>query len=256
LLLLSQQQRGGCATRALFELAAHDKSSSTSSLKSMSSMGGRGEGQSQSTKVGMLEYIAEEFFLGYLLSFLHVVAQVERLVRRLILDIDNWKSSIFTLLFLFAPKFEEPLRRDESSVATFSTSNSMLLRHAILQEQEKCMNEESDLLLTASTTITHLPSSSSSTTLESSNNNNTGMKDEWGHFADFQDELADEACFIPSCAVGATKSLTLLPPVATIASTPLMVGVVAQQQQGLHGGLTGLATLTEEDDEEDEDWSF
>ena len=65
-------------------------------------------------------------------------------------------------------------------------------------------------------------------------------RDEWGHFADFQDELADESSFIPSCRV------TLTPDGRRSSIT-----------------TTTLQTLSEvvehdcdDDDVEEEEWSF
>ena len=58
----------------------------------------------------------------------------------------------------------------------------------------------------------------------SSSSSGEGEEDDWGHFADFRDELADESSFIPSCSTSHT-----------------------------------LETLTEgreEDDDVGEDWSF
>ncbi len=72
----------------------------------------------------------------------------------------------------------------------------------------------------------------------SSDDNTEEDEDGWGHFADFRDELADEASFIPSCSM-----------------MPLRNGSVA----AVHvppSCVTALETLAEEDDEEEEDWSF
>ncbi|MGK3761749.1 MAG: hypothetical protein ACI8RD_014067, partial [Bacillariaceae sp.] len=65
--------------------------------------------------------------------------------------------------------------------------------------------------------------------------------DGWGHFADFQEELADESSFIPSCS----RSNSVVPSYRSV--TPPS----PNNQKG------ALETLTESREEEDEeDWSF
>lgn len=205
--------------------------------------------------LGTWEFFLEEFFVGILLSFLHAVVQVERHVRRLVRDFHQCAPSIVTQLTSIFPKFEEPLSkhfnesgsfdsREDSSVSTngLSETSTDMVREAILHEQEKSMND--DDLLTSMKLSFPSPAEGLAGTATT--------RDEWGHFADFREELADEACFIPSCA-GAVASR---PPTATPA--PLMTAI-AQPQQGLQG-LSALATLPEEcdddDEEEDSDWSF
>ena len=75
----------------------------------------------------------------------------------------------------------------------------------------------------------------------SSDDNSEEDEDGWGHFADFRDELADEASFIPSCSVMPLRPRT----VAAVAAPPSCVNT-----------LETLAEGREEDDEAEEDWSF
>ena len=66
-------------------------------------------------------------------------------------------------------------------------------------------------------------------------------EDGWGHFADFRDELADEASFIPSCSMMTIRQRS----VVAVAVTPSCATT-----------LETLAEGREEDDEAEEDWSF
>lgn len=75
----------------------------------------------------------------------------------------------------------------------------------------------------------------------SSDDNSEEDEDGWGHFADFQDELADESSFIPSCSVMPIRTRTE----TSVAVSPSCIAT-----------LETLAECQEEDDEGEEDWSF
>mmetsp|Transcript_13040 Transcript_13040/g.36708 ORF Transcript_13040/g.36708 Transcript_13040/m.36708 type:complete len:343 (-) Transcript_13040:1279-2307(-) len=81
----------------------------------------------------------------------------------------------------------------------------------------------------------------SSTSFSTDDDNLESDQDEWGHFADFHEELADESSFIPSCTKSPLRGRSLR--LSTV--TPPCIAT--------------LGTLTEsqeEDDETREDWSF
>lgn len=82
---------------------------------------------------------------------------------------------------------------------------------------------------------------SRSSSSSSTEDNTEGDENGWGHFADFRDELADEASFIPSCSVMPLRKRAV-------------AAVVVQPSCA-----TTLETLTEgreDDDDAGEDWSF
>ena len=129
---------------------------------------------------------------------------------------------------LSAIQFEEPIDRSHLDDTDLIGDESVLGSQIDLkQETVESFIQQDDQ-----------PPSADSTTSQRSD----AVRDEWGHFADFQDELADESSFIPSCRVS-------LNPVARRSSH----------------NKTSLQTLTEiaEDDDVDNDdmdeedqWSF
>jgi hypothetical protein len=175
-----------------------------------------------------------------------VVAHLEHQLRNLFNGIGNLLGA---LLLSSAFHFEEPLAKKKKQPSKQQhqqppchddlSSHLYGLRHEESQQ---------DVLLTPLKLVPLRPETIDSTTTDDGegitniNTNNNNKDDAWGHFTDFQDELADEASFIPSCSrsLPPRKKLTLQP-----SST---------------SGLSPLAEETEGDDEdedEDEDgWSF
>eukprot|EP00536_Pseudo-nitzschia_multiseries_P002455 jgi/Psemu1/5610/gm1.5610_g len=84
---------------------------------------------------------------------------------------------------------------------------------------------------------------SSSSSSSSDDDNFEINHDDWGHFADFQDELADESSFIPSCSTSPLRSRSMRLSAVTTPSCAPTLETLAENQE-------------EEDDEAREDWSF
>ena len=160
-----------------------------------------------------IQYFLEVIFFGCLIvPFLHATITIERCLRRLFGELHRFLELAFNTL-----------RASSSSI-----------------EEEPIQFERRGLY--------HSPSSKEAfyTTTEavyssSSDDNSEEEEDSWGHFADFQDELADEASFIPSCSVMPMRSRTE----TSVAASPSCITT-----------LETLAECREEDDEGEEDWSF
>jgi hypothetical protein len=112
-----------------------------------------------------------------------VVIVVERHVRRslqLLREVvTSWSDAI---------RFEEPI--DRTCLHECGPSRDSLV-----------VADDLDQTTTSTTTQSDEVKGSLRTANESSGQQNDVERDEWGHFADFQDELADESSFIASCNV-------------------------------------------------------
>jgi hypothetical protein len=233
----------GAATQALYALVAQSTRKQTASSSTTQ----------EDHHINTLESFVDEFFVGYIPILLFVVAHLEHQLRNLFNGIGNLLGA---LLLSSAFHFEEPLAKmkkqpsqqqqqqqqqhQKPSCHDDLSSHLYGLRHQEAQQDE---------LLTPLKLVPLRPETIDSTTTDdgegitniSTINNN--KDDAWGHFTDFQDELADEASFIPSC------SRSSPPPRKQSTLQPLSAS-----------GLSPLAEETEfddEDEDEDEDgWSF
>ena len=259
----------GAATRALLEMAMHDALSPTmrtrsssqelkshGSSSSFSSHGKRTDRQPSSSSLSSngdrnncksaettndydghrhddeswprfvvrdLESLVEDLMLGYL-TFLHVFVIAERHVRgsfRMLRDmISSWLNAI---------QFEEPIDRSHMHDAAdlIDEDSAQQADNDLKQTTSKSSNQQDD----------QAPSAADTTVQRSDS-----VRDEWGHFADFQDELADESSFIPSCRVS--------------------LNPVARRSSHNKTSLQTLTEIAEDDDvddddiEKEEEWSF
>ncbi|KAL3914969.1 MAG: hypothetical protein SGILL_005866, partial [Bacillariaceae sp.] len=160
-----------------------------------------------------LETVIEDVFLGYM-SILLLVVNMHRQLKSLLLGMKSLVGKAWdSLSHLY--HFEEPLERQPCQGSNSSNDSVM----------HKSNSEE--LLLTPLKLVA------------ASKQEAGGSKDEWGHFADFQEELADEASFIPSCSRIPAGRSTLRKPSTS--------------------GLAPLAEVHEDDHEEaveEEEWCF
>lgn len=141
-----------------------------------------------------VQYVLRVILLGYfVIPFLQLTITMERHLRSTFGDLHRNLGLVFTSLFVSSLQ-EEPIHFDG---------------------EEHCSNDSQGTY----ETVCCLSSSSSSS---------EGEEDDWGHFADFRDELADETSFIPSCSARPSCVTT----------------------------LETLAEGREEDDDVGEDWSF
>lgn len=188
------------------------------------------------TGVGGLESIIEDVFLGYM-SILFLVINMERQVRSLFREIHCIVGYVWETIRANAFQFEEPLERSRASRSSglfpandsIPRSLSALDQMVLNQQQRATTSEEQRDDLSSSNQELLTPMKLADTSSHSS-------KDEWGHFADFQDELADEASFIPSCC-------RLPPPRSSL-------------RKSSTSGLAPLAEVDGDDNEEEEDWTF
>jgi hypothetical protein len=265
-------QTNGAATQALMDMACKEKKSksllfaSTTSSSCYGSMGmytstnkiysAASEQQYEQhrksgTKMDLifaihaLEYIIEEVCLGYL-SLLLLVVNMERLLRSLFREFQRVVGDAWEALCTYSFQFEEPLERgivksrgDENFPLHSAQPLSFLLpavertfKQSNTTMHQLDQQEEDDVILTnphALHTPLKLITPVATTCTESVMGN-----DEWGHFADFREQLADESNFIPSCSSALRSSL----------------------QNGSSSGLTPLTEVAEADADEEEDWSF
>lgn len=128
-----------------------------------------------------IEGFVEDTFLNYV-SVIHTIFSIENSLRTLIDEAQHHVGNIFGFLLnsLFA---------NNSSARGIDVA----LRQAPASDQWEEPPPDPPLS-PAQTTPT--PTSNS--------------KDEWGHFADFKDELANESSFLPSCAPERRSSLETL----------------------------------------------
>jgi hypothetical protein len=212
-------------------LAASASAAPSSSEASSSSSNG--------TETNTLGLLFEEIFFGYM-SLIYLVVNVERKFWSMCYGVQYRVESLFDS-FNSAFKFEEPLETrlveeydDGVSSLSFQYAakamDDLEVYQAVMVEQENVGDEFlSPLKLVSPETDSSLTSSSTS----SYSDERTAVKDEWGHFADFQDELADESGFIPTCSRNPHRS-------------------------SIKVSSSTLETLAEEvrEDGEEEDWNF
>lgn len=169
-----------------------------------------------------LQYLLEVIFLGYVVvPFLHLTITMERYLRSTFGDIH--RNAGFVLASIYAPS---------SSV---SQEPITMERGQVQQQQQQQHRTDSHEDFYGAEAILSCSSSSSS------DDNTEEDEDAWGHFADFRDELADEASFIPSCSMMPLRNRSVAP----VHVPPSCVT-----------GLETLAEGREEEDEAEEDWSF
>lgn len=161
------------------------------------------------------------FFEGILLGclvlpLLHLTVRIEACARRLL-------NNLFTTLPASSASFHHQERIDFDSKALSST----LLRSSL---QREAADDNDDACCYSSSS-----SSTDDDNLESDD-------DAWGHFADFQDELADESSFIPSCSASHVRT------------RPVMIPAVPPSS--LANTLETLAENQDEDEDMGEEWSF
>mmetsp|Transcript_12974 Transcript_12974/g.32757 ORF Transcript_12974/g.32757 Transcript_12974/m.32757 type:complete len:321 (+) Transcript_12974:171-1133(+) len=216
----------GAASEALMQLI---KNSSKSSLHDLRENYDETQGQrdsgirkassttavsaSQSSDMdSFMEYFLEVIVFGcVVVPLLHLTIRMERYFRSTFGDIH--RNAGFVLASVCAP-------------------SSSIRQEPINFESKGLYRSREDFYGTCEAT-----SSSSS----SSDDNSEEDEDGWGHFADFRDELADEASFIPSCSMMALRQRS----VTAVAVTPSCATT-----------LETLAEGREEEDEAEEDWSF
>jgi hypothetical protein len=162
-------------------------------------------------------------FLGcghLIVILLHMIVTIERFVRRIFREVGFVYASIFASSSSFQ---QEPVNDDEDELSSSTSAPPM-------QDADEDYSSSSDS-----------SSSSSSSSGDDEHDEHQIDADGWGHFADFQEELADESSFIPSCS----RSNNVVRPYRSV--TPPS----PDNQKG------ALETLTESREEEDEeDWSF
>uniref|UniRef100_A0A7S4ANN2 Uncharacterized protein n=1 Tax=Pseudo-nitzschia australis TaxID=44445 RepID=A0A7S4ANN2_9STRA len=170
----------------------------------------------------IMSYILEGILLGHIiLPLLHFTIIIERRVRSFF-----WKLRC-TIEFHF-PILSAPSSTFQQEPINFEGKELCSLLASSYMKQESIEDNED--------TCCYSSSSSSS-----DDENIERDQDEWGHFKDFRDELADESSFVPSC----TASPLPRRPMATSALSPSCIAT-----------LEALTEGQEEDDEVREDWSF
>ena len=170
----------------------------------------------------VVESILGGIFLGcghLIVILLHMIVTIERFVRGIFRGVGFVYASIFASSSSFQ---QEPVNDDEDELSSSISAPPM-------QYDDEDYSSSGD------------SSSSSSSSGDDEQDEHRIDADGWGHFADFQEELADESSFIPSCS----KSNNVVRPYRSV--TPPS----PNDQKG------ALETLTESREEEDEeDWSF
>jgi hypothetical protein len=264
----------GAAKQVLLDAACaektpkSDKFSSTSSLSCHETMGMRSSVDTTCSAVAQqlhhqerqcankkydnyaingLESIIEDVFWGYL-SLLLLVVNMDRQVRSLLREIQLFIGDAWEELRTLSFHFEEPLvgrnakgHGNESILhyatptlrSSFLAMESMVHQSIATMQKEDQKVEDEDFLTNPEVSFTPLKLI---TTVTNSDTKSTTGSDEWGHFADFQEELADESRFIPSCCrVPSPHSLL---------------------QKGSSSGLTPLTEVMEAEPDEEEDLTF
>jgi hypothetical protein len=220
----SQELRRGHDSTSSF----HRSSSSSSNSQRTSAQDYKQQQQPPRFLSG-LEVLIEDLILGYL-TFLHIVIIVERHVRGFLRTMWGLMSSWSDALHL-DEMFEEPIDRTYMMEDSNPTTDGSSIYYE--PDSTAIMSEDSNTTVDQ-TTVFELQQNH-----EHNPANDDAVKDEWGHFADFQDELADESSFIPSCRVklnpdGRKSSIT-----ATTLQT-----------------LTEIAEDDDDGDDNEEEWSF
>jgi hypothetical protein len=154
----------------------------------------------------------------------------------------NGIRNLLDALLSFAFHFEEPLATKHPSQQQHQQQSCHDDLSSIIYKLRH--QESQDELLTPLKLVPLQSETIDSTTddgegITGINTINSNKDDAWGHFTDFQDELADEASFIPSCSRSSPpRKKSMLQPLSS-------------------SGLSPLAEETEGDEDEDEDgWSF
>ena len=187
----------------------------------------------------VMEFILEGILLGHLIvPLLHLIVTIERHVRSLFRGLQRNTGFLFASLFAPSSFQQEPNDADDEQLS--SSLN--------LMQQELVVEDDDDDDYPGSEEACCCYSSSSS----SSSDNDDNIESDaggWGHFADFQDELADEKSFIPLCSASPlrTRSVVAAPP------SPYQKGEVGAC---VASSLETLDECREEDDDTEEDWSF
>jgi len=176
------------------------------------------------------QYFLEVILLRYLVvPFLQLTIIIERYLRSICVfeDLQRNAGLVFASVFAHCSSFQqEPINFDGEEL--YSSSIAPL-------HQE--LSDNNDAFSCSSEAVCCYSSSFSS----SDDDNTEREKDGWGHFADFQDELADESSFIPSCSASPLRTRA----VAAVAVSPCCATT-----------LETLAEVREEDNDAGEDWSF
>eukprot|EP00535_Pseudo-nitzschia_heimii_P007866 CAMPEP_0197175414 /NCGR_PEP_ID=MMETSP1423-20130617/1640_1 /TAXON_ID=476441 /ORGANISM="Pseudo-nitzschia heimii, Strain UNC1101" /LENGTH=341 /DNA_ID=CAMNT_0042624575 /DNA_START=169 /DNA_END=1194 /DNA_ORIENTATION=+ len=166
----------------------------------------------------MIHFFMEVIVLGFLVvPFLELIIRIERYFRSRLEDIQQSSGYIFDSMFTPSSSFQDEAI-DVDSARFLSAENTPMLQHyqrQLLDNNERDLGHSSEAVSCYST--------SSSSDHDASDEHG---EDGWGHFADFQDELADETSFVP-CSFG-----------------PLDIA------------LETLDEGREEDDDAGEDWAF
>jgi len=142
----------------------------------------------------MYHFFLEAIVLGFLVvPFLELTIRMERYFRGRLEDIQQSSGYLFASLFAPSSSFQdEPIYIESENY--LSPPNTPMLQHyqrQLLDSNEKDPGHSSEAVSCNST--------SSSSEHDASDEHG---EDGWGHFADFQDELADEESFVPSCSFG------------------------------------------------------
>lgn len=163
------------------------------------------------------QYFLEDILLGYIVvPFLQLTISIERYLRSM-------------LASMFAPTSSFQQETINSDGEEHYSSSIVNLRQGLLDGNANYSGP--------SEAVCCYSSSSSS----SDDDNAESEHDGWGHFADFRDELADEATFIPSCSPRSLRTQAM----AAVAVPPSCVTT-----------LETLAEVREEDDDAGDDWNF
>jgi len=191
--------------------------------------------ESQSGWLGsMVQYFLEVIVLGCLfVPFLEFTIRIERWIRGKFEDIHRSTGNVFTSLFAPSSSFhDEPIGFESEKFCCMPYAP--MLQHYQQQLFDGNIHNEDVSGLAVSCNSTSSSSSEGETIDEDGQ-----VQDGWGHFTDFQDELADEASFVPSCSVGG----------------PLRISVALPPSSGV-SALETLAEGREEDDDAGEEWTF
>jgi len=231
----------GAATESFVQLAAHDETNSalrevpqepreimrswneTQGAKKLGAASSVTSNDSQPDSLtSIVLHFLEVILLGYLVvPLLELTIRTERLLRSKFGDLQRSAGLLF----------QEEATHFESG-KLYSSSNTPMLQ----QYQQQLLDVKEDYCdQTSEFACCH----SSSSSIEGDSTDEHATHDGWGHFTDFQDELADEASFLPSCSVGPLR------PRAAVALLPSCVNA-----------LETLAESREEDDCAGEDWTF
>ena len=168
-----------------------------------------------------VQFFLEVIVLGYLVvPFLELTILIERYFRSKVDDIQRSTGYLFASLFAPSSSLQDEPGHFESG-KFYSTPNTPMLQHY----QQQLIEGKEDISGVSPEAISCFSASSASE--DSTSDEDDGQQDGWGHFTDFQDELADETSFVPFCSAG---------PVVT--------------------ALEPLAEGREEDDDAGEDWTF